>query len=534
MKKDNKLKIIKVPLKSKTKDVYPSFPPMPVLYLELLENKDKIKPELRNKDYVPPIVDSNNTNNNSTNDSAESIIYDDIINELKLSSNENKERFDYDYSNKDNNKSNKYNFDKNDDKDDDKYKDKYDDDYYKKNSKKYKKHDKYKDYDKYDKYNDDYDKDDKDDEYDDYDRKDDDFDKYDKRDKYSDYDKYDRRDKYDKYDKRDKYDDYDRKDDDKYKKYDYLLNDKYSDDKVNSILSGKGERYDRRDRRDRSDRSESRERDSRDSRERDLLKQNDNQSNKNNQNVPPKLSEIDKGNVNFKANPLNYSKVSRPDEDEINKKRELLFRFDILKRSYKGANIPEFSEYTDLATLQKSYDDTVRRLSLDSTVENYKKYLIGGFLAVEFAFSTWLKFDMKGFTEQQLLSMNSYERLLIELGEKTYIETESSWPIEARLLSMVVINAVVFIVSKMIFNKTGANLLSMMNNVSNFSNFGFGKNTEDTRRPSNNNMNNNVYEENASPNNGDIFAPKKKMKGPNVDMNEFTFITEDDSKKKKE
>ena len=28
--------------------------------------------------------------------------------------------------------------------------------------------------------------------------------------------------------------------------------------------------------------------------------------------------------------------------------------------------------------------------------------------------------------------------------------------------------------------------------------------------------------------------PKKKMKGPNVDMKEFTFITEDDAKKKKE
>ena len=260
--------------------------------------------------------------------------------------------------------------------------------------------------------------------------------------------------------------------------------------------------------------------------------------------MPPKLSEIDKGNVNYKANPLNYTKVSRPDEDEMNKKRELLFRFEILKRSYKGANIPEFSEYTDLLTLQKSYDDTVRKLSLDSTVENYKKYLIGGFLAVEFVFSTWLKFDMKGFTEQQLLSMNSYERLLIELGEKTYIETESSWPVEARLLSMVVINAVVFIVSKMIFNKTGANLLSMMNNVTNFSNLGFGKNTQNNS--SNNNMNNmsnmnptnnNTTEDNTqnnSNNNRNIFAPKKTMKGPNIDMNEFTFITEDDAKKKKE
>jgi hypothetical protein len=88
----------------------------------------------------------------------------------------------------------------------------------------------------------------------------------------------------------------------------------------------------------------------------------------------------------------------------MNKKRELLFRFDILKRSYKGANIPEFSEYTDLATLQKSYDDTVRRLSLDSTVENYKTYLSGGFMVVEYAFGNFLGFDMQGFTQQQIVN----------------------------------------------------------------------------------------------------------------------------------
>ena len=143
-------------------------------------------------------------------------------------------------------------------------------------------------------------------------------------------------------------------------------------------------------------------------------------------------------------------------------------------------------------------------------------------MVVEYVFSIWFKFDMKGFTQQQLLTMNSYERLLIELGEKSYIETESSWPVEARLLSMIVINAVVFIISKMVFNKTGANLLNMMNSVSGF-NFG----------GSNNNSSNIVSEENETPN-SNVFTQKKKMKGPNIDINEFSFISEDEAKKKKE
>lgn len=216
--------------------------------------------------------------------------------------------------------------------------------------------------------------------------------------------------------------------------------------------------------------------------------------------VPPRLSDIEKGEVN-QANyrvggasvPLrDMTRLTQGEEEEVNKKRELLFRFDILRRSYKGAVIPEYSEYTDLATMQKSYDDSVRRLSLDSTVETFKKYLIGGFMVTEFVLGSWFKFDMNGFTQQQLLTMNSYERLLIELGEKSYLSQQSNWPVELRLLFLVIVNAAVFIVSKMVMRSTGANFMNMLN----------------------------FQPEQTTPI-GQQARPKKKMRGPDINLSDL-------------
>ena len=185
---------------------------------------------------------------------------------------------------------------------------------------------------------------------------------------------------------------------------------------------------DRRDKREskenynKEDNERDRERDRGRGRERERGRDRDERQTDIDTSMPPKLSDIAGGNYVPKK-VMEEIRDEKTDEDDL--KRELLFKFQLLKRSYKNnpsiATIPDFTMHSDYKTMINSYDMAVRQLNIDSNIENYKSYLITAFYIVEFVLGYWLKFDMQDFTKQQILSMNKYEHLLIELGEKSYV-----------------------------------------------------------------------------------------------------------------
>ena len=201
----------------------------------------------------------------------------------------------------------------------------------------------------------------------------------------------------------------------------------------------------------------------------------------------PTLAELDI------EKPTTLKQLIDINEDELeDKKRELLFKFELLKKSYPNSTIPEYTIHTDYSKMEKEYKSSVRKLSLDSSVDNYKTYLIGGFMVTEFLLGNFLGFDMQGFTQQQIVSINSYEKLLIELGEKSYVPSGSNWPVEVRLIFLIIMNAAFFIIGKVIMKKTGSNLMSMLNNLN-----------LPTNTPS------------------VPVVKKRKMKGPNVNLDDL-------------
>ena len=418
---NTKLKVVKVPISDNERIITnpPNFNNVSQLYLELIENKDKIKQSLVNKEYVPsktlPNIPFINDNTNPTTNTDTTTTF-----ENKQNNNEVKKEYD-DYSDDDKSKSR-------DTYDDDKSRsrDTYDDD--KSRSK--------------DTYDDDKSR-----------SKDSDksLDSYDKSRTTTDS----------SYSSKSKSRSYSSSSDSSYKSKNSHLS-----DRLKELLQE-------------------------DSRKEKSRSKKASGSHKNN---IPSLKELeDKGNITREQYIPDIERVQQEEIDEDDLKRELLFKFELLKKSYRGASIPEFSIHSDYKNMSKTYEETVRKLSLDSTVDNYKNYLVGGFMFMEYVLSNFLKLDMQGFTQQQVLNMQSYERLLIELGEKSYVPQASNWPVEVRLLFMILLNAGFFIVTKMLMKKTGSNLLSMINNM-------------------------NIPQTSSTPQNGDNSPGKRKMKGPDVDL----------------
>ena len=181
---------------------------------------------------------------------------------------------------------------------------------------------------------------------------------------------------------------------------------------------------------------------------------------------PPKLSELQKSGVlkDDRTIPTINRLSEEEEEDEEDKKRELLFKFSLLKKSYNTKiDIPEFTVHSNYKRMVEVYENTLRHLSLESSVDQYKNMLIGGFMLCEYIFGVWLSLDMAGYTQAQIVNLSQYERLLIELGSKNYTPEAQNWPIEFRLIGMIVLNAVIFVVSKLILKKTGNNIMNMMN-----------------------------------------------------------------------
>lgn len=151
-----------------------------------------------------------------------------------------------------------------------------------------------------------------------------------------------------------------------------------------------------------------------------------------------------------------------PEEREAKEKEEYLWKWYTIRKKYKnviinsGMELPNFTPLSDLEDMKTQYTMTVKKLELDGAVDQYKSWIVMGWMGIEFASTQFLNIDMSGFTQQQMSMMHKYDKLLVELGEKEYSSFGSSLPVEVRLLGMILFQAGIFFVGKTIEQRNGS------------------------------------------------------------------------------
>ncbi len=163
--------------------------------------------------------------------------------------------------------------------------------------------------------------------------------------------------------------------------------------------------------------------------------------------------------------PKHISENPSPQElKEINQREDLLFKFGLLRRYYREVKIPDFDNHTDISVLRVEYERLVRQLKLDEAVENYKKYMTMGFMIMEWAIKNFLNFDeIDGYAANQALSMNKYEKILIQIGEQQTFDPNKQWSPLFNLIFAIGSNTVIFVFHKMCLR--GAGNSGLMNNI---------------------------------------------------------------------
>ncbi len=179
----------------------------------------------------------------------------------------------------------------------------------------------------------------------------------------------------------------------------------------------------------------------------------------------PTLTELENQNkVSRQKELIDIEKLKEEDE---NAKRELLFKLDILRKTYPKATIDKYTIHDKYSSIKNYYEGRVRLLSLENSVDNYKTYMTFMFMGVETLFGKVFKLDMKGFTEQQLIDYHKYEKLLIEMSESSSGSSQgkSRWPVWVRILFIIVVQTAFFVVGKMILGGAASKILSSVSDM---------------------------------------------------------------------
>lgn len=149
----------------------------------------------------------------------------------------------------------------------------------------------------------------------------------------------------------------------------------------------------------------------------------------------------------------NYSMMTR--EEETNMRSVFSVKFGMLRTSFPqwGVQIPE--EASSLDHWHDVYEGYVKQIVVSMNKNTWKSWLVIFFFATQAFCSKFFGIKMDGYAMKQCKILNQYDQLLVQLGEKYYLQGPSNWPVELSIITTAVMHTGVFLAIKFIAGYVG-------------------------------------------------------------------------------
>jgi hypothetical protein len=144
-----------------------------------------------------------------------------------------------------------------------------------------------------------------------------------------------------------------------------------------------------------------------------------------------------------------YEDDDVPDERQVLEERsDLLWSLKKLKRYHDNKNFPHYDNFTSTSELKRILKEVKREAILDENVNQTRQYITMIWFALEKVCTEYLSIDLSGFTAYETQHMNDYQKVLVEIGERSYLNWSDGFAPELKLVYLMLTHAALFHVKK--------------------------------------------------------------------------------------
>ena len=136
-------------------------------------------------------------------------------------------------------------------------------------------------------------------------------------------------------------------------------------------------------------------------------------------------------------------------------------KFTILKATHKDKKFEMYSPKMSLEAIHELYEMHLKTLGAESMAGQFEMLLRIIFLGIELVCVKWVGVDIRGFAAEQMRNIGEYNRALLMLGEDWTGPTGRGLPPLAQILIMVLLNAFVMGITRLVASTEQAKSIGM-------------------------------------------------------------------------